>query len=75
MNFSGPLIRNKQREDQWLVSSSLENTVVADPIPSAVDMYKVKDDLFADLQNTPLFSSDSLGNIQERAGANEHLMI
>lgn len=67
MNFSGPLIRNKATGKPvvgFFFAGEYRRRL--DPNPSAIDMYKVKDDLFADLQNTPLFL-DSLGNIQVRA--------
>lgn len=63
-NFSGPLKRDEEGNSilGYFVSGEYEK--MKDPDPSAVGMYKVKDDVMTELQNNPLIFSSNNGSVE-----------
>lgn len=56
VNVAGPIIKNKAKDKTILgFALSAEYLHQLDPSPSAVTMYKVKDEILADLQEKPLY--------------------
>jgi outer membrane receptor protein involved in Fe transport len=62
LNFAGPLVKNDEGQSIVSYSVNAEYQRQKDARPSSVDMYKVKDDLFTSLQETPLALSPE-GNL------------
>ncbi|MEZ4979765.1 MAG: carboxypeptidase regulatory-like domain-containing protein [Chitinophagales bacterium] len=65
-NLSGPMLKNKDGQTVIGYSVNGEFQRQKDPRPSSVDMYKVKDDLFESMQETPLALNED-GNLIVRA--------
>ena len=56
LNVAGPIVKNKAKDKTILgFALSAEYLHQLDPSPSAVTMYKVKDEILADLQKEPLY--------------------
>ena len=66
VNLSGPLIKNGAGQTVIGYSLNGEYQRQKDSRPAAVDMYKVKDDLFTSLQETPLALNEE-GNLIVRS--------
>lgn len=58
VNLAGPIIKNKENRTVLGFAVNAEYNHQLDPSPSAVAMYKVKDEVMADLQTTPLYLED-----------------
>ena len=66
-NLSGPILKDKETGSAKIgYAIFAEYQRQLDPRPSAVDMFKVKDDVFQELQDNPLVRDES-GNIFTRA--------
>lgn len=65
-NFAGPMVKNKEGATVIGYSINTEFQRQLDPRPSSVDMYKVRDDVFEDIQQNPLFMDDN-GLVQLRS--------
>ena len=68
-NLSGPLVRNADGNSVLGFFLSGEYQSVEDGDPSAVGVYKVKDDVMADLQENPLIFSVQNGIVQAKRAA------
>jgi len=68
-NLSGPLLRNDEGNSILGFFLSGEYQSVEDGDPSAVGVYKVKDDVMKDLQNNPLIFSVQNGIVQAKRAA------
>ena len=66
VNLSGPLVKNAAGQTVVGYSLNGEYQRQKDSRPAAVDMYKVKDDLFTSLQETPLALNEE-GNLIVRS--------
>lgn len=55
VNLAGPIIKNKEDRTVLGFAVNAEYNHQLDPSPSAVKMYKVKDEKLAELQTSPLF--------------------
>jgi outer membrane receptor protein involved in Fe transport len=65
-NFTGPMLKNSDGATVIGYSMNAEFQRQLDPRPSSVDMYKVKDDKFDELEREPLFL-DEAGNVRLKA--------